>query len=163
MADGGYSVGAWDAGRIAARYQALPDQEMGGLALVRAMIEDAFPGRIALVSSFGAEAAVLTGARETIGRHRPALFVECNRPEGSPALIEAIEGLGYAAWWHIAAYFNPDNFFRNGENVFARFVPEANLLCLPSDAEARLEGLIPVEGTDDTWRKAVKRAGEDRP
>ena len=85
------------------------------------------------------------------------------RPEGSPDLIEAIEDLGYAAWWHIAAYFNLDNFFANAENAFARFAPEANLLCLPADAEARLDGLIPVEGADDTWQKAVERsqAGPD--
>lgn len=113
--------------------------------------------RLIKIDVEGAEAAVLAGARETIGRHRPALFVECNRPAGSPALIEAIEGLGYTAWWHIAAYFNPDNFFANRENAFARFAPEANLLCLPADAEARLDGLIPVEGADDTWQKAVAR------
>ncbi len=82
MADGGYSVGAWDAGRIAARYQALPDQEMGGLALVRAMIEDAFPGRIALVSSFGAEAAVLLDLVARIDPATPVLFLETGKHFG---------------------------------------------------------------------------------
>ncbi len=74
MADGGTSIGASDAGRIAARYQALD-----GLALVRAMIEEAFPGRIALVSSFGAEAAVLLDLVARIDPATPVLFLETGK------------------------------------------------------------------------------------
>lgn len=77
MADGGYSIGAGGAGLIAARYR-----KLDGLALVRAMIEEAFPGRIALVSSFGAEAAVLLDLVARIDPATPVLFLETGKHFG---------------------------------------------------------------------------------
>ncbi len=105
----------------------------------------------------GAEVDVLAGARNLIAAHRPALFVENNTIDRSPTVIAAIRDLGYQAWWHIAPYFNPRNYFANKENVFARFIPEANLLCLPHDSAAKVEGLPPVEGDEDDWRQALQR------
>jgi FkbM family methyltransferase len=103
----------------------------------------------------GMETAVLEGARETIARCRPALFLENNTVEHSRGVLEAVQSLGYKAFWHIATYFNPKNYFANKDNVFARYQPEANVLCVP--AECPLSGLPPVEGVDDDWRKAVAR------
>lgn len=77
MADGGYSVGAWQAEHIAARYR-----ELDGLALVGAMIGEAFPGRIALVSSFGAEAAVMLDLVARIDPATPVLFLQTGKHFG---------------------------------------------------------------------------------
>lgn len=59
---------------LAARYQGLT-----GRALMAAMIEREFAGRIALVSSFGAESAVLLHLAASIDRNLPVLFLETGK------------------------------------------------------------------------------------
>jgi hypothetical protein len=101
------------------------------------------------------EAQVIRGARKTIEVCRPALFLENDTIERSREVLEAVESIGYKAFWHIAPYFNPRNFFANAVNVFGRYQPQANILCVPS--ECPFTGLAPVEGLDDDWKKAVAR------
>jgi FkbM family methyltransferase len=103
----------------------------------------------------GMEARVIAGAKETIARCRPALFLENDTVERSRELLETVESIGYKAFWQIAGYYNPKNFFGNRNDVFARFQPQANVLCVPR--ECPFEGLMPVEGLDDDWRKAATR------
>jgi len=103
----------------------------------------------------GMETKVIAGAKETIARCRPALFLENDTVERSRELLEAVEAIGYKGYWQIAGYFSPRNFFANRENVFARFQPQANILCVPKDCP--FVGLIPVEGLDDDWKKAAAR------
>ena len=103
----------------------------------------------------GMEASVVEGARETIARCRPALFLENDTVERSREVLTAVESVGYKAFWHIASYFNPRNFFGNKENVFGRFQPQANVFCVPK--ECPCQGLMPVEDLDDDWKKAVAR------
>jgi FkbM family methyltransferase len=109
----------------------------------------------------GMEAQVVEGARKTIERCRPALFLENDTVEGSRAVITAVESVGYKAFWHIASYFNPRNFFGNPDNVFAQYQPQGNMLCVPR--ECPFTGLMPVEGVDDDWKKAVARMLRVRP
>ncbi len=103
----------------------------------------------------GMEAKVIAGAKETIARCRPALFLENDTVERSRELLEAVDAIGYKAFWQVADYYNPKNFFANNDNVFGRYQPQANILCVPR--ECPFTGLIPVEGLDDDWKKAVKR------
>lgn len=103
----------------------------------------------------GMEAQVVRGARRTIERCRPALFVENDTVARSREVLEAIESVGYKAFWHIASYFNPRNFFGNPENVFGRFQPQANVICVPK--ECPFTGLAPVQGLDDDWKQQVGR------
>ncbi len=105
----------------------------------------------------GLETMVLAGAEKTIARHQPILFVENNTIEGSAQIIRAVSGLGYRAYWHIAPYFRPDNFFGNAEDVFAPYQPEANLVCVPEGRS--LPGMLEVTGEDDDFVKAIVRAG----
>ncbi|MBL8513413.1 MAG: FkbM family methyltransferase, partial [Betaproteobacteria bacterium] len=55
----------------------------------------------------GMEREVIAGATSTIGKHRPFLYVENDRVEKSSALIDAIEALGYRAWWSAPPMYNP--------------------------------------------------------
>jgi FkbM family methyltransferase len=103
----------------------------------------------------GMEASVIAGARETIARCKPALFLENDTVERAREVLEAVASVGYKAYWQIASFYNPGNFFGNPENVFATYQPEANLVCVPQDVG--FSGLMPVEGLDDDWRKAVAR------
>jgi len=87
----------------------------------------------------GMEDEVLAGAEATIRRHRPVLYLDNDRPAKSPALLRAILGLGYRAFWHTPPLFSPENFAGERENVFAGFV-SGNLLCLHRDSPMRVEG-----------------------
>ncbi|MBT6426064.1 MAG: phosphoadenosine phosphosulfate reductase family protein, partial [Rhodospirillaceae bacterium] len=53
--------------------------QLDGRELLAAMIWRAFPGRIALVSSFGAEAAVLLSMLADIDRHVPIIFLDTGK------------------------------------------------------------------------------------
>ncbi|MBV8166110.1 MAG: FkbM family methyltransferase [Alphaproteobacteria bacterium] len=105
----------------------------------------------------GMELEVLTGARETIVRLQPVLYVENDRPQNATAVITEILALGYRAWWHFPALFNPDNFFGNRNDVFPNIQSE-NLLCMPAGRAPDVRGGIPVAGPDDSARAARLRA-----
>ena len=53
--------------------------EFGAPALLRAMIRDEFPGKIALISSFGADAALLLSMVAEVDKATPVLFLETEK------------------------------------------------------------------------------------
>jgi len=113
--------------------------------------------RLIKIDVEGMEPAVIKGARATIDAHRPLLFVENNTIDGASNTIAAILEAGYEPWWHLGLYYNPANFFENPDNVFARYQPEANLLCVPAGAGTPSPDLVACTGTGDNWRKALER------
>ncbi len=74
----------------------------------------------------GMERQVLLGARETISRFRPLLYLEDDRADRSAALRECLAELGYEIYTHRPPLFNPTNFAANRQNVFANVI-SANL------------------------------------
>ncbi|MGH6794479.1 MAG: phosphoadenylyl-sulfate reductase [Methylocella sp.] len=66
-----HSAGAKSAAWLRAKFAGLDTRE-----LMRLVIEDLFPGRIALVSSFGADSAVLLHMVAQIDRTTPVLFID---------------------------------------------------------------------------------------
>jgi len=62
------------AARLAARHDGV-----GGLALLRAMILEEFPGRIAVVSSFGTESALILALVAQIDPAVPVIFLETGK------------------------------------------------------------------------------------
>ena len=104
----------------------------------------------------GMEPQVLDGARTTIRKLRPIIFVETTM-ENARDVIQRLADFRYESWWHISAYYNADNFFKNPDNVFADIHPETNLICFPKEANSRITGLEKVRGIDDNWRAALER------
>lgn len=113
--------------------------------------------RLIKIDVEGFEPEVIRGARATIAEHRPLLFVENNTIDGASRTIAAILDAGYSAWWHLALYYNASNFFNNRENVFAKYQPEANLLCLPDKRDPGIPELIACVGLNDNWKSALNR------
>lgn len=107
----------------------------------------------------GMELKVLQGAEKTIKNCRPFLFVENNDKEGAPDTVQKILDLGYNCWWKIAPHYNPENYFGNQENIWANLLPEANMVCIPSENTIKVNGLEPVTGPNDTWVEALRRQG----
>lgn len=82
----------------------------------------------------GMETEVLQGAEQTIGKFRPLLYVENDRPEREADLLSTLCELRYRCFWHITPLFNPSNFAGNREDVFPGIV-SLNMLCLPVEMD----------------------------
>ena len=105
----------------------------------------------------GMEKDVLMGASDTIRQYRPLMFVENNNLEKSKELISSIFAMDYTAWWVIADYFRPLNFFANEENVFSTSAPSADLFCVPAEQPVNITGPELVRDVTDNWLVARER------
>lgn len=104
----------------------------------------------------GMEFGVLKGGEQLIYEYRPVMFVENDRDERSEALLQLIMDLGYVAYWHFAPLFHPGNFARVVENIFGTD-SSLNLLCVPEEAKAKVEGMRRVESPRETWHAAFTK------
>lgn len=96
----------------------------------------------------GMEREVLEGARHTIAKHQPILYVENDKPKHSKELVTYIyDVLAYRAWWHITALFNPNNFKHNDHNVFPD-ITSFNLICVPEGHWMEVVGARPCTPAD---------------
>lgn len=92
---------------------------------------------------------ILDGARETIRRFRPFIYVRDDQPENHAVLISTLLDLEYRMWWHLPWLFHPGNLAAQGENIF----PDAasfNLICLPREtAPDDIEGGVEVKSSTE--------------
>jgi hypothetical protein len=91
---------------------------------------------------------VIAGARETIERLRPVLYVENDRRSKSAELIRQIRTLGYELYWHCPPLYSPNNFYGHSTNLWPGIV-SIDMLALPKNAACDISGLRPVTGPDD--------------
>ncbi len=108
--------------------------------------------RLIKIDVEGMEQEVLQGARDTISRCRPLLYVENDRANRSRPLIEFLMGMGYDLYWHTPPLFNPDNFRGRKDNIFGNVI-SANVLCIPPALNVALPELQPICSADSDWRK----------
>jgi len=108
----------------------------------------------------GMEAAVLRGAKETIAKHRPILYVENDRTDKSKALIELLFSYDYSLWWHLPPLFNAHNFNGVAANDYANIV-SINMLCVHNSVNTKIE-LEQVEDSDAyPMRKGNRTRNDD--
>lgn len=93
-----------------------------------------FPPDLIKIDVEGHEYEVLQGAKETIAKHRPVLYVECDREDQKDRVIALIESYGYEWQWDMPWLFNPANFFAQSKNIFSGIWSEM-LLCHPKEKE----------------------------
>jgi FkbM family methyltransferase len=111
--------------------------------------------RMIKVDVEGMELDALKGAEATISRLRPILYVENDGREAG--LIEFILDRGYRAWWHLPAYFSPDNARGLAENVFEQGI-SVNMLCVHDSVPVTVSGAEPVAGPNDEWTRPAGAA-----
>jgi len=78
----------------------------------------------------GMEMAVIGGAFETIGRCRPALYLEAHRGKAR-ALLLSLDSLGYRLWRHFPPIYAPQESTDAVENPWPGVVSD-NILALPA-------------------------------
>lgn len=152
-----YAVGAENGSIVVPQLDYAQDNNFGGLALGAWQQGDRVPlstldgillglPRVSLIKIDveGMEREVLAGARESIERFRPVLYVENDRAEKSAELIRSIDALGYAMFWHRPPLFNPQNFFSNSANLFGNIISQ-NMLCCHRSQPHDVRGLAPVD------------------
>ncbi len=103
----------------------------------------------------GMELAALKGARKTITKFHPILYIENDRKDNAPGLISYIDSLGYKMYWHLPPLFNKNNYLNNTHNLFKNIV-SVNMLCIHSSMNIRFEGLKEVSGPEDWFETGVK-------
>lgn len=134
---GSFSIGMFDIG------ESVPIQTIDSLDLNQC--------RLIKVDVEGMEYEVLEGARKTIERLRPLLYVENDRGEKSQQLISQIQSFGYRLWWHLPDLFNPNNLHQDSENIYKDLI-SVNMLCAPQNSEFAFD-LPEILTSSDDWRK----------
>lgn len=87
----------------------------------------------------GMEEEAIHGAKETISRLRPFLYIENDREDRSNSLIRTIHDLGYRMFWHLPPLFNPSNYANNANNVFGGTISK-NMLCIHKSIQHSIDG-----------------------
>lgn len=96
------------------------------------------------VDAEGMELDVLKGAKKTIKKFQPFLFVENDRFNKHKKLIVYIDSIGYDMYWHITPLYNKSNFFKKKINVYEGLV-SANMFCVPKDLKVDLSNFDRVD------------------
>ena len=135
-----YSPNAWNTGNVVlgktgdctTAVVPLDAAKMPRLDLLKADVE-------------GMETEVLFGARETIARCRPLLYVENERKHNTRRLLDTLFLLGYRVWRHEPFLFDANNFRGDPEDIFPG-VGSMNLIAVPveRDPPPQVAGLVEV-------------------
>jgi FkbM family methyltransferase len=91
----------------------------------------------------GAEREVLEGCEGILARCQPVLYVENDRVENSPALIQWLFDHDYRLWWHIPPLFNPDNFRGVSENRYGT-IRSVNMVGLHKSSPIKVTDLAEI-------------------
>ena len=99
------------------------------------------------IDAEGMEIKVLEGARKTIERFRPLVFVENNNKTLGDRLISLLrDDFKYRCYWHLSERYSSDN-FNNQPKTFAG--TDINMLCVPLEIDLNLPNLQPVQSFGD--------------
>jgi FkbM family methyltransferase len=132
---GGLELGQWKQG------ETVPVFTLDGLGLPRCSLIK--------IDVEGMEAQVLDGARALITESKPILYLEHNRPNGAPEVIERLLAHGYQCFWHFSPFFSAGNFAQAEQDVFNGLV-DANVIAVPPALAPALRSLQPVASATET-------------
>ncbi len=99
----------------------------------------------------GNEWSVIEGARSTLSKHRPVLYVEAKRtiPE-TKVWLAFLLGAGWRCYWHFATFYRKDNFRAQQKNVFGG-MGDMNVLAVPREKE-QIPHLPEIATPTEDWR-----------
>ncbi len=106
------------------------------------VLEKELPGpNVIKIDTEGAEVEVLTGARETLERHKPRLLIALHGPDRAAAVLRILQPLGY----HCFGFMEGDNQPRYGLLELARVgaLTDNNILC-STDPDELAAPIVPL-------------------
>ena len=104
----------------------------------------------------GWESEVLRGARQTILRCRPLIYVENDRADQQTVLIELMSELGYDLYWHVAPLFSPANFNGAKQDITGR-TASLNMFCAPREQGLQVTRFARINPIN--WASPLKPIG----
>jgi FkbM family methyltransferase len=125
---------------IKVRIRPLDDLDLSACGLLKVDVE-------------GFEPRVLRGARRTVERCRPVIYIENDRSAQQQEVISLVAELGYRLYWHTPRLFDPKNFNGVQENIFGR-VMSVNMLCIPSERGTEVQGLQQIDPAN--WTSPIR-------
>jgi FkbM family methyltransferase len=108
----------------------------------------------AKIDAEGYESDIVTGAAATIARCRPILYMENDRPDKAPGLIQQMWDLDYDLYYHLPYYYNRYNFYGVADNIYGGII-SVNMLCVPVGRHLAPDGCHLIQSTTDTWRSCI--------
>lgn len=167
-----YGLGAASANVILPALDYRQPNNFGGISLLQPAaqgiqvavqrLDDVFHwGRLDLlkIDVEGMELEVLQGAQQTISKYQPIIYLENDRQDKSPALLQWLVDAGYQLWWHFPPLFNAQNYFHNSENIFGAAV-SLNVLAVPKHINANI-ALTPITDVNAFPHFTVAKAPEN--
>ena len=113
------------------------------------------PANLMKIDVEGHELAVLQGAAKMIKKHNPFIYFEAAETQDFPDIYNMLTSLSYKLYWTVIMNYNPDNYNKNSENVFASGAV-CSVLAIPNSANMQC-GLSMVKDETDTWQKHLAR------
>ena len=86
----------------------------------------------------GMEPEVIMGAKALIQKHRPLIYLECDRGEKVSLLVKLSKALGYEIYFHAPPLFSLNNYLNNPHNEFGP-ISSINMLCWPAEVPCHLD------------------------
>jgi FkbM family methyltransferase len=91
----------------------------------------------------GHELQVLNGARATIERCKPIIYIENEIDDKREEMVAWLIDRGYRLWWHRPFMFNADNFKGERKNIFGALI-SIMTICVPDETGYAVKALEEV-------------------
>jgi len=115
------------------------------------------PPHVIKIDVEGHEWPVIEGMTETIKDNLPVIFYEAHHCD-TKSIYDFLSNIGYKLYWFPCANYNPNNFYKNQQNIFGQG-GVLNIIAIPFYINVK-HSLPEVISRDDTWADCYKRLTE---
>lgn len=97
----------------------------------------------------GMELEVFRGARHTMTRCRPVIYLENDRPQNSEALLDFLLSCGYRLYWHTPPLVQAEQNHFNNADPFCKHILSINVIGFPPGSDIEAEGFVQITSATD--------------